>query len=216
MPENNTGELTLTSHSYAYTQVDTLLAAKQAALSVSSVSGSSLINGTILKRMAAGTELSIADSGHGLTLTADLSSKQDALSLNASASGQPAIDMDHDIVRKLDTAGDTIVTISQPNSGGTLRFTCDRMTKSEINTALALKQDTITNAAGVGVNLLYNNTIRTQNFGGAIAYAFSNSFNTLEINVPCYTQTESNARYIQTAPQSIIFTNSSGPELKNY
>ena len=39
MAENNTGELTLTSNSYAYTQVDTLLAAKQAALSVSFIRG---------------------------------------------------------------------------------------------------------------------------------------------------------------------------------
>ena len=112
--ENNTGELTLTSNSYSYQMVDTLLNAKQAALSVSAVAGSTLLNGTTLKRIAAGTGLSIADSGHALTLTADLSSKQDALSLNASASGQPVIDMDHDIVRKLDTAGDSIVTMLSP------------------------------------------------------------------------------------------------------
>ena len=52
MAENTTGELTLTSNSYAYTQVDTLLAAKQAALSVSAVSDSTLLNGTVLKRIA--------------------------------------------------------------------------------------------------------------------------------------------------------------------
>ena len=214
MTESQTGELTLTSNSYSYQMTDTLLNAKQATLRVSSVSGSTLLNGTILKRIVAGTRISIADSGHALTLTVDLSSKPYALSLNASASGQPVLDMDHDIVRKIDTAGDSIVTISQANNGGALRFTCDGMTKSEIHTALALKQDTITNAAGVGVNLLYNGAIRTLIFGGAIAYAFSNTFNTLEINVPCYTQTESKARYMQIDPSSFSVVNSNGPTLK--
>ena len=63
------------------------------------------------------------------------------------------------------------------------------------------------------MDLLYNGAIRNLSFSGAIAYAFSNSFQTLEINVPCYTQTQSDARYIQ---QSNGFTleNSNGPELK--
>ena len=87
-------------------------------------------------------------------------------------------------------------------------------TKSQMTAYLAAKQDTLTNAARTGVDLLCTGTIRTLNFGGAIAYAFSNSFNTLEINVPCYTQTESNARYTQIDPSSFSVVNSNGPELK--
>ena len=212
MAENTSGELTLTSNSYAYTQVDTLLAGKQAALSVSSVSGSTLLNGTILKRIAAGTGLSIADSGHALTLTVDLSSKQDALSLNASASGQPVIDMDHDIVRKLDTAGDNIVTISQANSGATLRFTCDGYTKSQITTYLAAKQDTLTNW-GTGVDLLYNGALRGLSVSGPLGVAFAQNFNEIILTCNSYTKQESDANYVAQDPQSITFMNSNGPEL---
>ena len=213
MAENTTGELTLSSNSYAYTQVDTLLAAKQAALSVSAVAGSTLLNGTTLKRIAAGTGLSIADSGHALTLNADLSSKQDALSLNASASGQPVIDMDHDTVRKLDTAGDSIVTISQANSGGTLRFTCDGYTKSQITTYLAAKQDTLTNW-GTGVDLFYNGALRGLSVSGPLGVAFAQNFNEIILTCNSYTKNESDTRYVQVDPGDFTVANASGPSVE--
>ena len=77
--------------------VDTLLAAKQATLQVSAVAGSSLLgSSSVLKRVAvSGTGLSITDSGHALTITQDLSTKQDLLSVNASAGGIPVIDITH-------------------------------------------------------------------------------------------------------------------------
>ena len=225
MVENNTGELTLTSNSYSYQMTDTLLNAKQAALSVSSVSGSSLLSGSVLKRIAAGTGLSIADSGHALMLTntLDWSTKQDVLQVNASAGGTPVIDMGNNTVRKLETSGDAIVQLSTQNAGATLRLSCDGHTKARIATLLssyattssvtadtatsasasyldavtytntAISNNAITNHTGTGVDLLYNGALRNLSFSGAIAYAFRNSFQTREINVPCYTQTESDA-----------------------
>ena len=70
LTENTTGELTLASNSYSYGMVDTLLAAKQASLSVSAVTGSSLLSGTVLKRLDIGTRLQVSDSGHALNISA--------------------------------------------------------------------------------------------------------------------------------------------------
>ena len=70
LTENTTGELTLASNSYSYGMVDTLLAAKQNSLSVSSVTGSSLLSGTVLKRLDIGTGLQVSDSGYALNISA--------------------------------------------------------------------------------------------------------------------------------------------------
>ena len=74
-----------------------------------------MLNGSILKRIAAGTGLSISDSGHALTLanTLDISGKQDSLTVNNNVGGVPFLDFNTNEVRKIDTAGDAIVTISQ-------------------------------------------------------------------------------------------------------
>lgn len=146
-----------------------------------------------------GTGLSIADSGHALTITQDLSSKQDTLTVNNNVGGIPVLDFNTNEVRKIDTAGDAIVTVSQANSGSTIRLTCDGMTRAEVTAAIAAVA--ITNAAGTSVNLVYNGAIRTLSFSGAIAYAFSSSFNTLEVSVPCCTQTQSDARCVQTGTE---------------
>jgi hypothetical protein len=68
MSESTTGQLELTSNSYSSSMTDTLLAQKQASLVVSNVSGSSLLSGSVLKRVDVGTGLSLSDSGHALTL----------------------------------------------------------------------------------------------------------------------------------------------------
>ena len=196
---------------------DTLLAAKQAALSVSSVSGSTLLNGTILKRIAvSGTGLSISDSGHALTLTQDLSSKQDTLTIPASASGTPCLDLSsgRTTVRKFQTSGDSIISMSTVNSGETIQISGDGYTKSQITTYLSGKQDTLANGAGSGVVLLYGNYIRSLAFSGAIAWGLNGTSTEVNINVPCYTQSQSDSRYQQIDSDQITLTHSSGPEAK--
>ena len=114
--------------------VDTLLNAKQAALSVSSVSGSSLLSGSVLKRVAAGNGISITDSGHSL----ELSSR---LAVNASAGGTPVIDLRSDgsqVVRKLDVHGSNGSQIVQlSTSGGRMLLTTDGHTQAEIASLLS-------------------------------------------------------------------------------
>jgi hypothetical protein len=213
MSETTTGQLELISTSYSSSMTDTLLAAKQAELTVSAVSGSSLLNGTILKRIAvSGTGLSIADSGHALTLTQDLSSKQDALTIPASASGTPCLDLSsgRTTVRKFQTSGDSIISMSTINSGETIDIAADGYTKSQISNFLAAKQDTITNGTSA-IPLLVSGVLRTLSFSGAIAYAFSNYNTEIAINVPAYTTTQSDARYVQVDPSEFKVVNSNGP-----
>jgi len=211
MSETTTGQLELISTSYSSSVTDTLLAAKQASLTVSAVAGSSLLNGAVLKRIAvSGTGLTISDSGHALTLTQDLSSKQDALTIPASATGTPCIDMPAGVIRKFQTSGDSIISMSTVNSGQTIDIAADGYTKSQITSYLAGKQDTIQNGTS-GIPLLVSGVLRTLSFSGAIAYAFSNYNTEIAINVPAYTTTQSDARYVQVDPSSFKVLNSNGP-----
>ena len=134
MAENNTGELTLTSNSYSYQMVDTLLAAKQATLSVSSVAGSTLLNGTTLKRIAAGDGIAINDSGHSLELSSNLA-------VDASAGGTPVVDLRSDgsqIVRKLDLhSSNSSQIVQMSSSGGRILLTTDGHTKAEVASLLS-------------------------------------------------------------------------------
>ena len=84
LTENTTSQLTLASNPYSYEMVDTLLAAKQNSISVSSVSGSSLLSGTVLKRLDFDTsDFSVSDSGHALNVS--ISGKQDTISSSPGA-----------------------------------------------------------------------------------------------------------------------------------
>ena len=185
MAENTTGQLELLSNSYSSSMSDTLLAQKQASLVVSNVSGSSMLSGNVLKRIDVGTNLSLADSGHALTLTntLDISTKQDALTIPTSASGTPCIDMPAGTIRKLQTSGDSIVALSTINRGATLNFACDGYTKSQITTYLAGKQDTLTNTGAGSVDLLYNGMLRGLSFSGPLGHAWAQNFN--EIILTC-------------------------------
>ena len=210
----NAGVLTLTSNAYSYQMVDTLLAAKQATLSVSSVSGSTLLNGTTLKRIAvAGTGLSISDSGHALTLTQDLSSKQDALTIPTSASGTPCIDMPAGVIRKFQTSGDGIISMSTVNSGQTIDIAADGYTKAQITAYLAGKQDTLTNSGAGSVALLYNGALRGLSFSGPLGHAFAQNFNEVILTCNSYTKKESDARYVQQS-NGLTLANSNGPQVK--
>jgi hypothetical protein len=82
----------LASNSYSYGMVDTLLAAKQNSLSVSSVTGSSLLSGTVLKRLDFDTgDFSVSDSGHALNVS--ITGKQDSISASPGSGEGERIDL---------------------------------------------------------------------------------------------------------------------------
>ena len=70
LTEATAGQLLVTSTAYTANATNTLLSAKQNALTVSSVTGSSLLSGTVLKRLNFDTgDFSVSDSGHALNVS---------------------------------------------------------------------------------------------------------------------------------------------------
>ena len=85
LTEATAGQLLLTNTAYTQSATDSLLLAKQPALTVSGVSGNSLLNGQVLKRLDFDSVFSVSDSGHALNISA--SGLQESL-VNSSGAGE--------------------------------------------------------------------------------------------------------------------------------
>ena len=70
LTEATSGQLLLTNTAYSQASVDSLLLAKQPALTVSGVQGDSLLNGQVLKRLDFDSVFSVSDLGHALNISA--------------------------------------------------------------------------------------------------------------------------------------------------
>jgi len=218
----------LTSYSLT-SDINTALALKNDVLTSPSGTGNAILASNTIKRLDFDASFSVTDANNkiSVSLSTPLSqfytssavdslfnAKQDALTIPANASGTPCLDLSsgRTTVRKFQVSGDPVLSMTTINNGETIDISADGYTKTQTNTLLAAKENTITNGTS-GIPLLINGVLRTLSFSGCIAYGFSNYLTEISINVPAYTQTESDNRYVQVDPEEITFINNSGPQL---
>ena len=96
--------------------------------------------------------------------------KNDSLNFPAGG-GSPLIDASYNNVRRIDTNSQLSYTVQ---NGVTIKLSCDCYSKSESDTYLANKQDTISNNSSSGTELLTTNTLRRLIAGSNITLGLVN------------------------------------------
>ena len=208
LTENTTGQLTLASNSYSYGKVDTFLAAKQNALSVSSVTGSSLLSGTVLKRLDFDTgDFNVSDSGHALNVS--ITGKQDSL-INSTGAGEgERIDLWNGSagwVRCLEFFPSNV--FSTLTGSDNINVTLDLSsyaTTAAVNSAIATantsKQDSLQFLSATGTPVIDPSTLNVLRItaNAPLSVNMQEANRSMLLAVDCWSKSDGDSRYYQTA-----------------
>ena len=229
LTEATSGQLLVTSTAYTANATDTLLSAKQNALTVSSVTGSSLLSGsgTILKRLNFDTgDFSVSDSGHALSVSLttagiSLSDVEDMINGNTTANASnlvPLWSSYNSWLQKLqlvspngssslsDTGSLITLTLADYQTGSQVTtqlqsYASTAAMTSAIATATSSKQDSLQWLSATGVACVDPTTLNVLrlNVSTPLSINVQEAGRSIFIANDTYSKSEGDARYWQTS-----------------
>ena len=184
--------------------VVTLLAATQNSISVSSVTGSSLLNGTILKRLDLDTgDFSVSDSGHALNLS--ITGKQDSLVSSTGAGEGERIDLWNSgakWIRCLEFFPSNV--FSRLTGSDAINGTLDTSafsTAASLTSGLAGEKDSLQFLTATGTSMIDPSTLSVLRLtaDAPLSVNLQEVNRSMLLSVDCYCKSDGDACYWQTS-----------------
>ena len=199
LTEATAGQLLLTNTAYTQSATDSLLLAKQPALTVSGVTGSSLLNGQILKRLDFHSVFSVSDSGHALNISA--SGLQESL-INSTGAGEgERIDLWNSgakWVRCLEFFPSNV--FSTATGSDNINVTSDTssfVSTTSLTTGLAGKQKSLQWLAATGTPFSDESTLNVLKLTASapLSVNLQQANRSMLLSADCYSKSDGNVRY---------------------